>query len=189
MNKNIFNVEIAYELDLWDVDWNGSDNYDKNIDNYCANRDYYLHIIDLCFNYAQFFSLSDVGWKKKYDYTVMKKLNPYLIMQKNVTKWFGWIHHTSRVYVYKCTSETKNILLESFDNIFLQIKVDKHYSLSNCNLEDLCFFKDNKLFFGSVSHESICGIFPPTEEFKRAMEQFGKWKSCSPNKFWCIPRL
>ena len=64
LNKNIFNVEIAYELDLWDVDWNGSDNYDKNIDNYCANRDYYLHTIDLCFNYAQFFSLSDVGWKK-----------------------------------------------------------------------------------------------------------------------------
>ena len=48
--------------------------------------------------------------------------------------------------------------------------------------EDMCFFVDNKLFLGTVSHENICEVYPPAEEIKKQLLKIGEWEELNDDK-------
>lgn len=43
-------------------------------------------------------------------------------------------------------------------------------------LEDICFFKEDKIIFGSVTHEKDAAIFPSDEIQPKDFMQFAAWE-------------
>lgn len=46
-------------------------------------------------------------------------------------------------------------------------------------LEDLCFFHEDELFFGTVSHEGICSAKGISEQFIRELLKLGDWEEAN----------
>lgn len=43
-------------------------------------------------------------------------------------------------------------------------------------MEDLCIFGEDKLIMGTVSHEMICNVYPPDDNFlTQLMSDYGYW--------------
>ena len=41
--------------------------------------------------------------------------------------------------------------------------------------EDLCFFINDRLLLGTVSHEYLCYAYPPTDEIEKKFMKLGNW--------------
>lgn len=97
------------------------------------------------------YSLEMFIYNKSYDKFKML-YNKYNI-SKNYLKEIKTEFFTT--YFFKLNSSTKNILFSKntiYDWIF------------PLNLEDLCLYKDNKIWLYSVAHERICNIYCESEE-------------------------
>jgi hypothetical protein len=81
-----------------------------------------------------------------------------------------------KVYLFHFTPESKKVLLSNYDSIFYN---DSVWSKP----EDLCFFKNQKLIAGSVTHEKICFSYSET------MKLPGIWEAIPTNtsEQICIP--
>ena len=42
--------------------------------------------------------------------------------------------------------------------------------------EDICFFNGNELFLGTLSHEYICDVYPPSDEIREKLLECGDWE-------------
>jgi len=49
--------------------------------------------------------------------------------------------------------------------------------------EDICFFIEDKLFLGTVSHENICDVYVPSEEIKKQLLKLGEWDVGNKEEF------
>ncbi|SHM88004.1 hypothetical protein SAMN02746066_03720 [Anaerosporobacter mobilis DSM 15930] len=64
-----------------------------------------------------------------------------------------------------------------FDNLFQQERnLDGTWGNIKNLPEDLCFFTGNKLLLGTVSHEDICYVYPPTKEIASQFIKLGNWE-------------
>jgi hypothetical protein len=74
-------------------------------------------------------------------------------------------------------SYAKPILEEHIDNLF-QYERCPDGTLGNIkNLpEDLCFFMQNELLLGTISHEGICYAYPPSEQISDSLKKLGDWQ-------------
>ena len=89
---------------------------------------------------------------------VMKNFEEYLVKQVvRVREWPGT--NTSSLHkvmnVYKACRATRDALLE-LPNIFL--------ALENNLPEDICFYRNEKLWIGTISHEKMAGMKNETKE-------------------------
>ncbi|MCI8386877.1 MAG: hypothetical protein HFE63_00220 [Clostridiales bacterium] len=144
------------------------------LEDYCDkfNKNAINDILNLCFDYCDCFSFS-IYAVPKCDVTLQEALEPYVKQKLTVTRWF--CYHLFKNYpldvcTYELNDNTKKLLKEHYKYVFLPLHPGKPgYGLPS--VEDLCFFKNDKLIFGTVSHESICQAYPPDEEFaKRFLE-------------------
>ena len=82
------------------------------------------------------------------------KLKPFYITNFKTSRWHCYIvdeKNPLEIFLYDFNDESKNIILDTFDNIFLN---------ADFVLEDICFFKENgDLLLGTVSHEGMCNLF------------------------------
>ena len=148
----------------------------------------FCHFLDMCFEEATSFSLQKGLWPNHKNESLEKELESYEIRNIRTLKWFGWDLTTAPEEdawvmcqkMYRATENTKAILKKHFDEVFLGHANNK-MEVTKYTLEDLCFFKENKLFVGSVSHEFILYVFPPSEEFERKMNKLGIWENASEN--------
>lgn len=145
--------------------------------------DSFNRLLDLCFEVSTYFSFTENGVReysrsKKHE-DFIREFKPFLIQSKEITHWHYYYvpdYNKKTVYIYKADKEAKNIIEKNFDNLFLEERVNgKLISIKDLP-EDLCFFIDNKLFLGTVSHEGICTVYPPTDEICEAILQLGEWE-------------
>lgn len=108
---------------------------------------------------ADSFSLTKNMWgdfaDSKEHIDVYNALNPYLIKKISTNRWFGQqvsYENKLEIYIFEFTQETQKILLSNYDSIFYTDSVWK-------KPEDLCFYRDNRLITGSVTHEKICYLY------------------------------
>lgn len=146
--------------------------------------------LDLCFNYASYFSLSRAAWEFCVDKNLERELEPFKVKTVKTLRWFCYdrripmrlwfrfyLRRSKRIMkisVYQATSEAKAILLKHYSKLFLFAENCTHIN-SAPTLEDLCFFTREKLFVGTVSHEYICYVYPPDETFEKELSRFGRW--------------
>ena len=177
-----------YELVTWDAPDGsviviGSGVEGKDIPK-TIKDEHYKGFLDMCFEHSDSFSLQVARWAASTDDNVQEELEPYRIKTMQTLKWFGYDYTNApegdqrpmEVSLYRATAEAKAVLLKCFDDIFLNEKKGDRLVQSTQTVEDLCFFKDEALWVGTVSHENMLCVFPPDEGVVPSLDAFGDWK-------------
>lgn len=125
----------------------------------------YCELIDLCFRYSAFFSLSR-GWAE----TDMSKLPvraaAHLPECRTLTT-------KKDLFVFACTAETKVFLLSCADSVFSWANWGESRNMP----EDLCFYRrDGSVFFWSESHEGVCVLANRPDEALSDLPSKEKWR-------------
>lgn len=131
--------------------------------------------VSTCFQVSDIFSLTKNGWSTANQSNeaalILKLLAPYHLRTLHTNRWFCYrvpAEHDIEIYTFRSTQEAKKILLSNYDSIFYDDHVWK-------KPEDLCFFKEQKLFSGSVAHERICFVYDDTIQLP------GRWEAVPSN--------
>lgn len=139
-------------------------------------------LLDYCFDLSKYFSFT----KRKFHlvdnvYTeFLQELSPFYVKTIFTSHWFCYyVSQTDplEICLFVAENYTKYIIKKYFDNLF-QCERGLDGTLGNIkNLpEDLCFFSNNKLLLGTVSHESICYAYPYSEEINSEFKKLGSWE-------------
>ena len=134
-------------------------------------------LLDACFDCADCFTLCTAIWTHATNDALRKSLEPYRVRSFHTTRWF--CHMSTEpfleVNLYPANAETRRIIKMHVHDLYFDLSRSRGLH----TLEDLCFFCDNQLFFGTVSHEQICIALPPTQEFEKNLWNFGMWSNCT----------
>lgn len=114
--------------------------------NICGER--YNQLIDTCFDLSTHFSFTKRSFHKEDEIykKFMEDLTPSYRLTLFASHWF---------------QQERNL--------------DGTGGNINNVPEDLCFFTGNKLL-GTVSHEDICYVYPPTKEIASQFIKLGNWE-------------
>lgn len=136
-------------------------------------------LLSLCFQHCDHFSLTHQNWPWTNN-ALRDELAPYLCHEILTTRWFSYgttEANPLKIFLYSANSDTKVAVEKSYHGLFLDNLSDETLRWEH-SLEDLCFFSKSKLFFGTVSHEYDCRVYPPNEEFKaKLLEIYSHWKT------------
>lgn len=128
----------------------------------------FKNVIDICFKYSTFFSLTTNfdAIENSFSKKLVNDLNYFLLKNFKTDHWHCYyILDKSKplnISIYKSNEKTKQILIDSCNNIYLEI--DKGGFIA----EDICFFSNNELLLGTVSHANICHIYPSSENILKS---------------------
>jgi hypothetical protein len=75
------------------------------------------------------------------------------------------------IFIYRALDEAKQVLLNHTNTLFLGHEGKE----TLMTLEDLCFFHEDELFFGTVSHEGIFSAKGISEKFISELLKLGDW--------------
>lgn len=128
-----------------------------------------------CFKRADIFSLTQ---NDSLHQKVLGELAPFLIKEIKVQHWFCYYvpqGYEKNVFLFRAALETRKIILSNYHSLFF--KDSEKWELP----EDLCFFKNNRLLLGTVTHEDICYAYPDTREFADFLKQIGNWRELPDN--------
>jgi hypothetical protein len=148
-----------YELTLMFID-------DINALKTAVSGENFRKLLGECFSRADRFSLTVGPWYYQTN-ALWREIHPYLLNHRTTSAWFAYGEgsHPCVRLLFPTNAETRALLEKYFDNMWLKPPEGE----AKQSLEDLCFFQNGKLFFGTVSHEYICSVAPPDEEFMPAL--------------------
>lgn len=179
------------QKDTTAVDEGSTGNDKRDIETISGSR--FERLLDLCFDEATAFSLQKGLWQNATDASLEQELAPYELRTIYTQKWFLWDLSeapeedawTMCQKMYGVTKETKEILKAYFNEIFLGYTKDER-DFKNYTLEDLCFFKEGKLFVGTKSHERRLYVYPPNKAFEQEIKELGVWEDAAAyiNEFY-----
>ncbi len=144
----------------------------------------FRRFLDICWPHADYFTLSSLAILYDDRCGLKKALRPWFADVITIDEWFGYGPGSSkmRVYRYHASPGSKEALLSCCHDIFFQYApAAKHPDRPNRyrgTLSDLCIFSRGKLFFGSISHESECFLYPLDEDMAREAEAMDCWGPC-----------
>ena len=102
---------------------------------------------------------------------------PYLYKKINTTQWFCYrVTETNPllISIYPVNHFTASVLLRYCDDLWSSGDTTTKFHQS---FEDLCFFSNDQLVLGTVTHEDICCIDPPNDDLKKAFyEIYPYWR-------------
>lgn len=77
------------------------------------------------------------------------------------------------ILLLQTSEHMEKLIIENFESLFPE---------QIMQVEDLCFFKRNKLSFGSVTHERIAQLIDPDKRTLNLCRQFGEWEKVILNE-------
>jgi len=131
-------------------------------------------LLKVCFKYADVFSLKRAYFTSDDEIKLLEELRPYLLKVIKSCHWFCYYvpeRNIMEIQLFRACPETKKILRDHFNRYFY---VENELQKSELP-EDVSFFRQNKLFMGTVMHEGMCYVYPPTEESAAEFMQICKW--------------
>lgn len=169
---------IELRQPIYDADWDWDDEDFKGPITIKGEK--FSVLLDVCFEYASYFSLTKAPWTNSTDTELEKELEPFFIKEISVQKWFCY-NFTLRdqfleINIYKASPTAKDIILKYCDNLFLYKIENDTLGSSAQTLEDLCIFSESSLLMGTVSHEGICHIYPENKQMEEKILPLGLWK-------------
>lgn len=106
-------------------------------------------------------------------------LAPYIQRRFHSQNWFCYEVRPDQpleITVYRAEDGARDVLSHYVQELFLQRRVNGKWEDSDKTLEDLCFFdRESRLFFGTVTHETLCYIYPPDRAFEEMLSQNQYW--------------
>lgn len=141
--------------------------------------------LSLCFEYATHFSMSRAPWTMCTDTKLERELSHFAERHITTSKWFGYDFRGDpriEVHVYRACPETEAMLKKYCRNLFMVYR-ENNKRCKAPTLEDLCFFRHDDMFVGTVSHEFICAAYPPDTKFERRLLRIGRWDQTEDDGF------
>jgi hypothetical protein len=128
-----------------------------------------------------YFSLQLARWTETTDNQLEQALEPYKVKHLKINHWyrygapfenFEFDVPLMNIFLYRASEEAKQVLLSYTNTLFLGLEKEE----SLMTLEDICFFHEDELFFGTVSHEGICSVKGLSEQFTTEFLKLGDWE-------------
>ena len=136
----------------------------------------FTKVMELCFadssflSFTKYFGFQESARSKHFD----ADLQPFLVETMKTIHWHCYHmldpNRPLEVSIYRATQAVKEIVLNTFGNIYLTDHIKPPIA------EDICFFRENELLLGTVSHERICHVYPKTEHSLNAFLQSANWE-------------
>ncbi len=169
-------IELRQPMYDADWDWENGD-YEDGI---TIEGENFRALLNICFKYASYFSLTKAPWTFSTDTELKRGLEPFFIKKVSVQKWFCYDFTPREQYldvsIYKASTMAKDVILKHCDDIFLNKRENGTLVSSTQSLEDLCFFSQSSLLMGTVSHAGICHVYPYNKEMEEKTFPLGLWK-------------
>lgn len=151
-------------------------------------------LLDLCFDLSTYFSFTkrSLNRQDKVYKKFLEDLTPSYIHTLFTSHWFCYYVPQSiplEVNLFSTDNNMKKIIKKNLDNLFQQERgIDGTWGNIKNLPEDICFFTGNKLLLGTVSHEDICYVYPPTKEIADQFIELGNWEEAIylPDEHICI---
>ena len=154
----------------------------------CGER--FRQFLDVCWPYVDYFTFA--GPATNYDDSCLLKdaLHPWFDSVVTLSERFGYGPGSTpdRIYRYRATAGAKEAILACYSDIFFRKRsptglggYPKEEGSLFC---DLCLYSDKKLFFGSISHEGECFLWPLSEEMRQALVENEDWGVCKWKDEW-----
>lgn len=117
-----------------------------------------------CLNNSTYFSVT-ISEKDK----IIAEFKDYMHKSFETYSWYCYKTYETplAIILYRSTPSLLEGLVKYFDCLF---------PTNTKGVEDLCFFKNNKIMFGSVTHERIAQIVLSSETDIKDYEKFATWK-------------
>lgn len=109
----------------------------------------------------------------------LKQLAPYKIRSIQSSHWFHMYTKKSDpifVDLFHLNDITAKIISDVYSDLYLG-----YYSDCAWMPEDICFFWNDRLWLGTVSHEDWCTVFPQNLQMEESLRQFGTWDVSEPD--------
>lgn len=150
----------------------------------------FVRFLDGCFARSTAIALTKdcvrTSWYQKTG-SLERALRPWLSRKFLAKRWFGYaparaIHcppFEIEVQLYPASDEVKRAILACYQDLFLSYPLregDGGAEGKYCYaLGDLSFFRGDRMFLGTVSHESICMVRPIDSDLRGFLHAFGAW--------------
>lgn len=145
------------------------------------NTNEYKNIVSTCFDKADFYSLrerlggyDDEIYFESEDF--IKAMSVHEIASIETYNWHGYYlvgrsPSPFKIHFYESNEVTKKMFITQYNNMFMENSngISSYY-------EDICFFKNRKLFLGTISHEDMCNFFPFSEDLQTQITMNGSWQ-------------
>lgn len=122
-----------------------------------------------CLEQSTYFSVT--SWEKK-GTRIIPELNGSFYQSFQTHLWYcckTGKEQPLNIMLYHSSPSLLDGILKYFDRLFPEC-------IYRNGIEDICFFQNNRLLFGSVSHEHIAGLVLTSEAKLKAYEKFAAWK-------------
>ena len=136
-------------------------------------------LFEYCFETCDIVSFRDATFGAGKNFKFLKAIEEFRMCTIQTNRWYGldfsnysstedWeeLNLFSIVYFYRTEKLLKKTLSEYINNLFYtncapyrELKY-RDFSI----LEDMCFFRENKLLLGTLSHEHMCEVYPQSNE-------------------------
>lgn len=154
----------------------------------CGER--FRQFLDVCWPYVDYFTFA--GPATNYDDSCLLKdaLHPWFDRVVTVSERFGYGPGSTpdRMYLYRAAEGAKEAILACYSDIFFRKRSFTDlggYPIETWSIfDDLCLYSDKKLFFGSISHEGECFLWPLSEEMRQALVENEDWGVCEWRDEW-----
>lgn len=144
----------------------------------------FRNFIAYCLEHSTLFSLTFHNMINGRNQQSIQGLNKFLCKSFKTDIWYCYkvLDKPIDVALYHSNPNLLGYIMKHFDRLFpsrLQ------------GIEDICFFNDESLLLGSVSHEEIAQLFLPTESELSNYTQFARWEKVSliPKDYDYLPDL
>lgn len=129
----------------------------------------FKNFLNYCLEYSTYFSLTFHKYEENKYSECYKMLEKHLIKIVKTYTWYNYktIENPLTIGIYNSNVYVLNNLLNQFDSLF---KNKGNWT------EDLCFFCNENLLFGSVTHIKMAQLFLKSELEISNFEKFAQWK-------------
>ena len=154
----------------------------------CGER--FRQFLDVCWPYVDYFTFA--GPATSYDDSCLLKdaLHPWFDSVVTLSERFGYGPGSTpdRIYLYRAAEGAKEAILACYSDIFFRKRsptgLGGYPKEEGSLFDDLCLYSDKKLFFGSISHEGECFLWPLSEEMRQALVENEDWGVCEWRDEW-----
>ena len=136
----------------------------------------FVKLMKYLFKKTDYFSLHRMKCSSVLQTKILERLEPYLLKKIDTTHWFHYYVPTCNllnIQIYEANKKTKKIILNFYKNLFAH---NKDGNIVNVP-EDLCFFKNEKLVLGTVSHDRIASVFETVDISMEYIKTLGEWEN------------
>ena len=142
---------------------------------HCENGAFHA-LMDICFEYSDYFTLGfdDNSFCSSNHYSLEAELAPYLLCTQKVDLWYCYTPAFNVLHVFKAIPETQKIIDKYCNSIYFD-EIDNQCGRQQFKYCDLCFFREDQLFLGTISHEHMAYIYSPFEDIWIDLLNAGHW--------------